>query len=153
MPARTLLPSIRKSSGTRAVDFLAGASIAFQTAAQATTKRQFAETRSLHSCEYDPASSHCFCYLASFHRRSHSWRPEEVVTYGRERGAQGHDDCPIRDHGSEPVVLRLLYGIRLVDQRGHASADGTTLADGIHGPHQQSARAPDDRSVCPRHSR
>src|SRR5262245_44343063 len=44
MPARTLLPSIRKSSGTPVVDFLTGAGIGFQEASQITTKRKLPKT-------------------------------------------------------------------------------------------------------------
>src|SRR5262245_57444252 len=53
----------------------------------------------------------------------------------------------LRCDGSEPLVPRLLHGLRLVAQRRYAAADGPALAAGFAGARQPGGRAAADRRV------
>src|SRR5579872_3578455 len=52
---------------------------------------------------------------------------------GGQRRPQGDDERSFRRHGNEPVVPRLLHGVRLVAQRCPAVAVCAALAVGLSG--------------------
>src|SRR5262249_15309600 len=91
--------------------------------------------------------------FARLYRGSQPRRPARVVTDGRERCPQGHEGRPLRYHGREPLVSRLLPSFWVVDQRGHAAANDAPVAAGRVAETKPGPRPPDDRRIRPGNAR